>query len=758
MSSTSSSHLNNLPGIIPDTTPPVVAPPIIQNPPLQEAEGQVNDVAQKVLKNKCCCSKVGDFFTKIITWFKEIASKISRFFHDCFNNENDGDSTYSDSDYETESDNINPLLNLEDVPHLRKHKDALAVTFEDIRAEIEIVKAELHNLSPEDGKEKTESIDKKIAQIKKALTLLEKAATGGAEKNTFYILRNNYLNINYDFKSILRNNHEASKNKKLATAHIEAPKATPAAVLERQKNTPPAFKNGDVYGNNCWFHSTMELVWAMGDDFHQMIEEKEKERPQMEDEYNRAYEQYLAGPFNQYQEELEAYEVAKKAFEENFEERKIESDLYQEEFKNYRLALNAYKAKLRKVNTEFDAEMNKYNRALKVYQNDKKAWDAHQQWLDSDQSTPEPAKPENEPVAPEKPIKEFDEEAPIPPVQVDFPKQPIAPQKPPEPFNEMILLDALKRFSEGMKSGDHQSIREATRTFERAFPSSSIAPQEFHALNQQQDAAAFLESLINYLSKPLLKISTKYAGVVGTAFENRSISPKDDINILQLEFRSGKRNFQEILDENFAEEQFNDPNNAIEMGGDKVDEYTKKQTIDQPPPDFFIASIKRFAAEMKPRINRLTEARIRTKVVQLRKKDPEAYKDINFARQTAMQELKIVNYPPNVYTPKKINTPVEFPQGNIVNLGKAFGLEDSDNPDYEYELHATVIHYGSLAGGHYTANVLGKDPGNKKPLWFHTNDIGSSVKKIGAPHEVARENQAGYIFYFKKVDRLPADA
>ena len=557
-------------------------------------------------------------------------------------------------------------------------------------------------------------------------------------------------------KDKIRKLQEAAK---IVKAHqndqVKAIAYVPSAFLEdikkqkavHSKHVPPPLQNNGR--NNCWFHAVLEMLWSMGDDFHQMVNEMVKNK----DILVKDYQKELAW----HQKNLVDFEKRKATYQESL----LKVQVYENALNKYKKEKLAFEKQEKASLDAFEAKVIEYKKAMQKYAEDLKAWE-------NDKTKEKPAEPkEPEPV----------KGAPQEPAEIRADAKPVRPRAPSDP---LLLLNALKSYSDAIQAGELKEIQECAEGMQKAIMN---AHPEYQAYGIQHDAPPFLEKILQFLSQPscLLKMERTMEGKAGTMFEGlKSVVPENN-NLLQLVFydKTEKKiknsNFQDILDINFQpEEVFNDPANAwvYEIENEKkeivkkvnVTHYTIKQTISnkQNPPDILFVHMKRFdnkkpaeIAEEREKVEKIHEEKIKHHAEELLKKEPEKYKDLKEAEKAAEETLKArkvhVNY--DQFMLRKINDPIDFPENHKVNFAKAFGVQDGDISNYDYVLCSTVIQNGvSIQDGHYKANVNGLDPKNGQQRWYHTDDVGAQVIPYDAK-QALDSNKQGYIYFFRKVKK-----
>ncbi len=336
------------------------------------------------------------------------------------------------------------------------------------------------------------------------------------------------------------------------------------------------------------------------------------------------------------------------------------------------------------------------------------------------------------------------------------------------PVDPMILLEALQAFTDAMDSGRIDAVRLAADQMQNAV---RILAPNLRDFGRQQDAEEFLQFILSFLTDEIGndgKVKPKTFFNMETTRQGCGIhknltgvfsAPQ---HILRLEIKDNL-NFQNILNDNFAKAEVNDPENPIPIGKSQITHYQEQQKISSQPPEFFFVQMKRFEFPSREEvIHELTRVAVEKKKIidsaakSIIAKRKEKKKEMNpdVARVLAEDSLKNRGLLPefNLQARKK-DALIEFPENHKINFAAAFGA-DSDNPAFTYEMRGAILHHGnSVAAGHYTANVIGTCPEGENvgsDQWFHCNDAGAIVTPQ-TPQEV--KNGEGYVYFFVKVDQ-----
>lgn len=253
-----------------------------------------------------------------------------------------------------------------------------------------------------------------------------------------------------------------------------------------------------------------------------------------------------------------------------------------------------------------------------------------------------------------------------------------------------ILLNSLKDFETAMDSGNRADLYKAKTKIQAA--SMKLFPT-LKDLGRQQDSGEFLNEIFSFLTTPLFQIETTVKGLGDLAALSQVRQPNPD-NTLKLYFHN-ETSLQKIIDANFSAKKFDAPTTINDV---QVPAYEEKQKIlSEIPPNFLLVMLIRFDHQNR-----------------------------------------------------KIDTPVEMPDNNLIDFSRAFGLDKAD-PTYQYALHGTIIHEEiSEDIAHYTSTVLGIDPKNGKQAWYRCNDVGSRVDQVNSK-QLKEINKNAYLFLFKRI-------
>lgn len=384
----------------------------------------------------------------------------------------------------------------------------------------------------------------------------------------------------------------------LSQEKVESEGKAPVANASR---VPAKFFNKN---NNCWFHATLQFFWAMGEEFHRMVHEKDQahERASLAEEYQREKQNYENQKSNYNQRMAEYDQKMKKviAYEKALKK-------YQEE--DY----PAYEKEMNKQLQAREHEIAEYEKTYIKYKNDLKKWE------NSGQS-------KNRPKEPPEPKKIILKE-PKRPATVNVPSKPNLSLQPVDPI---CLIEALKSLSAAMKTGNGQQIRRAADKLQK------VTTVFFKGEGGQEDPDEFLVKILTFLAKPFFKIKIVNEGTSEpNSVSLQSIVVQDEY-ILKLLFKENMTNFQDILNDNFKQSPpIYDPNNPPYITDPihlkKVPVTTSKESIvdDLNPPNFFIVRLNR---------NYGTKNKITTCI------DFPPDNKINFAKAFGIENPDEVNY------------------------------------------------------------------------------------------------------------------
>lgn len=751
-----------------------------KNDAKKETIQRTNQAAQKAFKGYECWNKFCKLLKTIGTWIKSIPTKIAEALNRCLALEDDSIDDIEDEDEEyLDEIAYSPLEKIEtkiDIdPNLIENLKNNIYTASSYFTQW-IIKADEMAISIGGMKFKIvdhlKAIQKfekeinenllKIASLKEVLTVPgidEKISKQAEEK--LNLLHDKFNALQNDLKEKLLENQHKIRQLKAAEKIIEAKEnERPAKRSLAIEAFEEDIKNKEAVdatkvptrlfynNNNCWFHASLQLLWAMGEDFHRMVREKDKDRAALIQDH--------VNEMKKHEERLAAYR-----------KKKPQHLLDKEKFKAYEIALQKYKNEdLPAYDRELKRQQDAFKEKKRLYEEEIKQWEL----------TGGPTQPPAEPIE----SQEITVQEPPIPAKVSRPWL----TKPSEPVSEIGLLDSLKKLSEAMQAGDRQLIR---RVADELLDAIRASPQTFPDLGEvgvQQDAPAFVDQLLRFLlSKPLFIMDRSKEGLEGTQFAGLKKVNQDNMYTLQLEFKSNKSSFQDILEENFKRTPpINDPINAIKMDDpnqkDKVIEvsqYTEKQQIskNQSPPDLFFIHMKRFAApslaqieEEEKAFNKVRNKKISDHAEELKKKaefKDKDEKEILKAAEVILEHKKqISTFNPDANRSRKISIQIKFPENNIVNFSKAYGIENTQDPDFDYVLCASIIQRGVTQGGHYVANVEGIDCNSGLPRWYHTDNMGGKVDPISSKQALTglsngdgNGHQDGYIYFFRRVKKNP---
>lgn len=500
----------------------------------------------------------------------------------------------------------------------------------------------------------------------------------------------------------------------------ESPKLPTDQSLSEPLNpqlTPPHLKHGDLYINNCWLHSSAQLLRAMGKDFVDLVNKKESSIHKEREKKWTALTQNPKGS-----EEIHLY-YQKRA------EALAQVDLLE----NYLNQYNAHHQVAKKIEKDYLEASHVYEKNLAKFENEQREWEEYSRllnvWKSSDQTTPMPVQPlKKSPEKPEKPTK-----PPLQEFQEVYPSPLETPEKPAHLHslysnimseNECRFFSALKKISAAIQTGNHHSFIQAVKSLEKILP---LVNDNF-PLKVQNDATECIQFILQFLSPPLFYTATKRVGLEDSIFKNKIQEATDPHNCLILDLQEGPSNFQELLNHYFAEKKIDDPENGVFVDGVRMTQYVEKTRFIQPkestnsvspttetasepiliPPDFIMIMLKRFNHEQ-------------------------------------------VGQDSHDYKLTKNTSSLKLPESQKINLGVPFGSHSSD-PYLEYELHSCIIHQGaSKDRGHYIATVLHANQ-NQEKQWYSADNAHSKVEQVS--NQAAQKiNEQGYFYYFKRVLR-----
>ncbi|KIC75312.1 hypothetical protein DB41_HS00100 [Neochlamydia sp. TUME1] len=741
---------------------PPVAPPLFVNPisnteerkvPNQQAQ-RVDKIALPKIKEITLWEKLCHKLNVIVTWLKSIPSKIFNVFKCCFKDSHeDFDEFVEDDDEEyigrrvSQEMQIFPhpthstLIGKEAPPIIESpltqqaFLDGLEANVLQLRLKAELLETEpgVNKEALEKAKSKINNLLDKISNLPASL---KKGKTGkkiNGWKETLKTAQtklellkspqqmDSSLKIESGFVNLLQ---KLKDNLEVAKGH----------GAKKPLSMPPVFKNKQ---NNCWFHAAIQLLWVMGDSFHQLVAEKYQERSMLVDTYNK---------------EMDEYNECLLNYQTKCEQRKQLLLDQLKALKNFRKELKAYSLAQKRAETE-------YQRTFPRYEEEKQAWDIYleekKRWEAADHATAPPAKPQDN--------------EPVPPVMENlaFPKAPEVeineiiqkPKLPLEPIDPTLLLDSIHLLSEALQLGNQDAITSAAKCLEKATP---LLDAEFVNRGAQYDADVFITALFSYLSLPFFKVEKEIKGLPGTIFKDISHFREDSTSILRLPLLSDQTNFQEILNEAYRPQVFDkEPGCSFdrEENGEvrRVTQYSEQEKlVEIKERGFILVHVKRYKYFVSTQRKDKYEQLIKNRAKQLIKKDRASSISKEEAKKTALEMLKEEklippSYPPTRYESKKISTPLNFPNSHRINFSQAF--KDQTDKDYEYELVGAVLQEGTLNAGHYKANVMGVNPHSGKSQWYHADDLKDHIASFTLS-EARTSNANGYIYLFKKVAKM----
>ncbi|KIC74594.1 hypothetical protein DB42_BB00210 [Neochlamydia sp. EPS4] len=738
---------------------PPVAPPPFVNPisnteerkvPNQQAQ-RVDKIALPKIKEMTLWEKLCHKLNVIVTWLKSIPSKIFNVFRCCFKDSHeDFDEFVEDDDEEyigrrvSQEMQIFPhptnstLIGKEAPPIIenplaqRSFLDELEANVSQLRLKVELL--ETDSMVDKEALKKTNSkINNLLDKISNLPASLKEGETDNkisAWKNTLKTAQKKLELIRSpqqvvlpvkiesefaDFLQEVKNSLETAKGQR----------------VQKTLNMPPVFKNKK---NNCWFHAAIQLVWAMGDSFHQLVAEKYQERSILVDTYNK---------------EMDEYNECLLNYPTKCEQRKQLLLDQLKALKNFRKELKAYSLAQKRAEAE-------YRRTFQRYEVEKEAWDIYleekKRWQAADHATAPPVKPQdNEPVPPVMENLAFPK---APEVEIEEIIQ--KPKLPSEPIDPTLLLDSIHLLSEALQLGNQDAITSAAKCLEKATP---LLDAEFVNRGAQYDADVFITALFSYLSSPFFKVEKEIKGLPGTIFKDISHFREDSTSILRLLIPTGHTNFQEVLNEAYSPQVFDkEPGCSFdrEENGEvrTVTQYSEQERlVEIKERGFILVHVKRYKYFVSTQRKDKYEQLINNRAKQLIKKDRASYISKEEAKKAALEMLKEEklippSYPQTHYESRKISTPLNFPNNHRINFSQAF--KEQTDKDYEYELVGAVLQEGTLNAGHYKANVMGVNPHSGESQWYHADDLKDHIASFTLS-EAQASNRNGYIYLFKKV-------
>jgi hypothetical protein len=551
-------------------------------------------------------------------------------------------------------------------------------------------------------------------------------------------------------------------------------------TVKAQKK-PVRYYNKD---NNCWFNASSAMLNALGDDFFNLIDAKAIQLDAAQKKYNK---------------DDARYKRKKARYDEKVAEYKIKNEAYLV----YRGKMEAYEQNTSAIMEEYEAQ---YKEALENYL---QAQMERADWRSKGRNGPRPPLPINpksmplpklpkipDAVAKPKPINEL-----------------TAPKKPIGPVNDVKLIKALLNYKKAVKDGDEATIRLAAKQIYNLLPEYS---GYFGHPGKQEDASEFFSLILwPFLAPSPLTTEGKKAegtgffiikkqniGIEGTEAEGFEGSIKYEAqSMLQVAFpRGGKTaNFQDMLDNAFAEEKFApaNPNDGIDLVKDGIEvrhtQVNIHTALEGDLPEFLFVQAKRYDT---PSLEQLKKERRAYKAQQIKKivadamakakknsaisidegtiqeildAMPDQYKggQVNLKDMTAAivkatrvnsnflndvandlfsteEKLRLKNilkeFVPNKEA-KKNEKQIKFPENGIVTIAGV-----------EYIPTAVVIQHGVMGGGHYVAAVRGTDPVEGHTQWYHANDIGAGITPIEGK-DIDQALGDGYIYMLRKVKK-----
>ncbi|MBS4165811.1 MULTISPECIES: hypothetical protein [unclassified Neochlamydia] len=741
---------------------PPVAPPLLVNPisnaeerkvPNQRAQ-RVDQIALKKIKETTLWDKLCHKLNAIVTWLKSIPSKIFNLFRCCLKDTHEDFDEFVEDDEEeyigrrvsqemqifphpTNSTSIDkkapPII---ENPLIQKaFLDELEANVLQLKLKVELleIEPEVNNEALKKAKSKINNFLDKISNLPPSLKKGETSKKINAWKETLKTTqaklellssaqqRGSPLKIESGFADLLQ---RVKNSLEVAKGH----------EVKKLLSIPPAFKNKK---NNCWFHASIQLLWAMGDSFHQLVAEKYQERSILADTYHK---------------EMDEYKESLLSYQTKCEQHKQSLLDQLKALKNFRKELKAYSLAQKKAEVE-------YQKAFQRYEVEKQAWDVYleekMRWKASDHATTPPATPqENEPVLP---VMENFVFPTAPHVEIGAITQ--KPTLPSEPIDPTFLLDSIHLLSEALQLGNQDAITLAAECLETATP---LMNAEFAEGGLQQDADAFMTALFSYLSPPFFKVEKEIKGLPGTIFKDVHHFREDSASTLRLPLLSDQTNFQEILNRAYSLQESDDEPGCFfdrEENGKvtRVTQYSEQERlVEIKECGFILVNVKRYKYSLFTQREDKYERLIASRAKQLIKNDRVSSTSEEEAKKTALEMLKEEkriphSYPATRYESKKISTPLSFPDNQRINFSQAF--KDQMDKDYEYELVGAVLQEGTLYGGHYKANVIGVNPHNGQSQWYHADDLKDRITTLSLA-EARTSNANGYIYLFKKVAKV----
>lgn len=741
------------------------------NGPQNEQDQRIQDGAQKILKNPSC-PDLCKWIAKVVKLIKEIPSHIADAIIKCFSLEDDDEIDFDEEDedlpthlLEGNNEMPEPLLAFQWFEELKTPENAIdsftlrhklyKLEMEASKIQVSVSTLKLKTINDlktlkEYGAEINEylsninglkilltapEIDQNVRNYSEARCNYILGKFWGAKKRLEEKCEDNSEKIKKiaDNARVIEEGEQPLKKPPIIKAFLEASREK--EVADVSKIPPQLYNDGR---NNCWLHASLEVLWAMGDDFHQMVREKAKDLASMSEEFEKEMK-----IFERLEKEYRAQKKVYKDEQKKELEHKKVVDHYREKI------YPAYEKEDKALLDEFKQQMAEYQKKLQE----------HAEWEATDRTAVEP-------IVPPKPERK-QLKRPEPPPDFDSPKKPFKPFKPGDPI---LLYNELKHFSEALQFGKRDDVQDAVKRLQKVVP---LYFHEYRDVGVQHDAHTFFEEIFQFLStksygpenKPgLFPLEVDRKALPNSKYAGFKFNRIESIVNLQLNFVPKKEQFQDLFDDYFEEKIVNNPDEPMPLYNPEIQEeavqsseYVEKVQIANAlnPPEFFIVAMKRYYYPTKDQINEERKAfegwrrkKITAKAIELKEteefKDKEPLEILKIAEDQLIQKREIWEFNPNEFRARKINAPIKFPPTHRVNFAKAFG-KNSNDPNYTYELAGTVIQNGVTQGGHYIANVL-----SKNGTWYLTDNMGGKVIPQTA-EEALKLNEDGYIYYFKKV-------
>lgn len=675
---------------------------------------KIHSITQKVLENlRDFKSDAFSLLKKIIHWLQSAFHRISNYFNQHFTHSRSKDSIKNTSLQDSKLKELH-------IKNLAEFHENPECYLKNIELNVIILKARfsLLEINSKEDVLKFDQLKVKFKDVESKVQTLLKFEVSSEFQEVIALHKDSLQDLQEIFAQHLKQNSGWLQFFKEPTKIVFDPSSAPPS--ENPRLTPPLLKHGDLYVNNCWLHSSTQLLRVMDQDFVDLVHKKEN------------------SILSEREKRWATLANNTKCLEEInlYHQKRAETLAYIDQLENYLKQYNTHHKELKKTEKEYLEASEVYKKNLAQFENEERQWDAYlkvlKDWENSDRTTSMPEQPlKNKPEKPEKPEKPIKSSPPE--FQGLCPNPQAIPEKPAYlnslysnimSENEFRFFSALKKISVAIETGNHPSFIKAVKSLEKILP---VINDNF-PLEVQNDATECIQFILQFLSPPLFYTATKRIGLENTIFKNKIQEAADPHNCLILDLQAGASNFQELLNNHFAEKMIDDPENAVVVDGLRMTQYVEKTRFIQAkeptnplsspneisseqvltPPDFILIMLKRFNHERMGQDS---------------------------------HEYKLT----------KNRSSLKLPENQKINLGSPFGSHPSD-PYFDYELHGCIVHHGaSKDRGHYIATVLNATQGSEKQ-WYCADNAHSKVEQLS--DEAAQKiNEQGYLYYFKRVLR-----